>query len=250
MIWPTRSVEPGRFDAHPAGELADRIGVLGRVLDCLGEQRDRADRGLELVADVGHEVAPGLLDPARAVWSSASTTIRSSSNGAIRTAKCTDDARAPREICRSTVRRAWSRRTPRTSWSSSGTAIRLPRTSPRVRALLVASSTSSCGPTTMPEEFRIASTSATPAGTTARRSRRSASARAGARRRDPHDQHAQDDAHDQRDGGGRDRVHRNDSRGRATAAPPSRRGQGRTHTAFGPVHTPFTGCMAPCRGRD
>ena len=65
MIWPTRSVS--RADSMPIrlANLRTAVGVVGRVLDRLGEQRDRADRGLQLVADVGDEVAPGLLDPAR-----------------------------------------------------------------------------------------------------------------------------------------------------------------------------------------
>ena len=57
--------QPRRLDTHPAGELAHRVGVVGRVLNRLGQQRDRPDRGLELVADVGDEVTPGLLDPPR-----------------------------------------------------------------------------------------------------------------------------------------------------------------------------------------
>ena len=54
---------------HPAGEALDRLGVVGGVGDGLGEQPDGADRGLELVADVGDEVAAHRLDPllARAV---------------------------------------------------------------------------------------------------------------------------------------------------------------------------------------
>ncbi len=55
--------EPGRLVAHPAGETADRLRVVRGVLDRLGQQGQRADRGLELVADVGHEVAPDLLHP-------------------------------------------------------------------------------------------------------------------------------------------------------------------------------------------
>ena len=55
--------EPGRLDAHPGGEAADRVGILGGVLYGLGQQRDGADRGLQLVADIGHEVAAGLFDP-------------------------------------------------------------------------------------------------------------------------------------------------------------------------------------------
>lgn len=49
---------------HAAGEALDRLGVVGGVLHGLGEQVERADRGLELVADVGDEVAPYRLDAA------------------------------------------------------------------------------------------------------------------------------------------------------------------------------------------
>ena len=51
---------------HAAGEPADRLGVVGGVVDGVGQQPDRAHRGLELVADVGDEVAPHQLDPALA----------------------------------------------------------------------------------------------------------------------------------------------------------------------------------------
>src|SRR5215831_2711561 len=40
-----------------------RLGVLGGVLDRLGEQGERAHRGLQFVADVGHEVPADLLHP-------------------------------------------------------------------------------------------------------------------------------------------------------------------------------------------
>jgi hypothetical protein len=56
--------EPGRLDQHPAGEPADRLGIVAGVLDRLGEQRQRAHRGLELVRDIGDEVAAHGLDPA------------------------------------------------------------------------------------------------------------------------------------------------------------------------------------------
>ena len=41
----------------PLGEAARRLRVVGRLEQGLGQQRERADRRLELVADVGHEVA-------------------------------------------------------------------------------------------------------------------------------------------------------------------------------------------------
>ena len=49
---------------HPAGEPLDRLRVVGRVRDRLGQQPDRAHRGLQLVADVGDEVAAHRLHPA------------------------------------------------------------------------------------------------------------------------------------------------------------------------------------------
>ena len=54
-----------RLPLHPGGEVPDGVRVLGRVGHRLGEQAQRADRCLELVADVGDEVAPDLLDAAR-----------------------------------------------------------------------------------------------------------------------------------------------------------------------------------------
>ncbi|WP_368681311.1 hypothetical protein [Saccharopolyspora rectivirgula] len=45
------------------GEAAHFVRVLGRVQDRFGEQRERTDRGLQLVADVGDEVPAGRLQP-------------------------------------------------------------------------------------------------------------------------------------------------------------------------------------------
>ena len=61
--------EPVALDLHPVGEALHRLGVVGGVDDRLGEQADRADGRLQLVADVGHEVAADRLDAllARAV---------------------------------------------------------------------------------------------------------------------------------------------------------------------------------------
>ena len=58
--------EPLALGVHPAGEALHRLGVVGGVDDGVGEQLDRADRRLQLVAHVGHEVAPDRLDPALA----------------------------------------------------------------------------------------------------------------------------------------------------------------------------------------
>ncbi|CAM4153179.1 hypothetical protein JAAN108728_13830 [Janibacter anophelis] len=72
-----RALEPGELDdlldqarqahrltLHPTGEAVDGLGVVLGVHDRLGEQGDATDRRLELVADVGDEVASGLLDAA------------------------------------------------------------------------------------------------------------------------------------------------------------------------------------------
>ena len=56
--------EPFRLVLDPAGEAAHGRRVVAGVLQRLGQQRHRADRRLELVADVGDEVAPDRLDPA------------------------------------------------------------------------------------------------------------------------------------------------------------------------------------------
>ncbi len=55
--------EPGGLDEDALREPLDRLGVVLGAEHGLGEQRDAADRGLQLVADVGDEVAADLLDP-------------------------------------------------------------------------------------------------------------------------------------------------------------------------------------------
>ena len=57
--------EPLRLGLDLAREAGDRVGILGGVLDRLGQQRDGADRRLELVRRVRHEVAAGRLDAER-----------------------------------------------------------------------------------------------------------------------------------------------------------------------------------------
>ena len=57
--------EPVGLDADALGEARDDLGVVVGVEDRLGQQGDAADRGLELVAHVGEEVAADLLDPGR-----------------------------------------------------------------------------------------------------------------------------------------------------------------------------------------
>ncbi len=56
--------QPDRLALHPLGEVPDGVRVVGRVVHGLGEQVERADRRLQLVAHVGDEVAADLLDPA------------------------------------------------------------------------------------------------------------------------------------------------------------------------------------------
>ena len=61
--------QPGEalaLGVHAAGEALHGLGVVGGVDDGVGEQLDRAHRRLQLVADVGHEVAADRLDPALA----------------------------------------------------------------------------------------------------------------------------------------------------------------------------------------
>ena len=58
--WVSRAASP----CIRVGEPADRLGVVAGVQHGLGEQRQRADRGLELVADVGDEVAAYVVDAA------------------------------------------------------------------------------------------------------------------------------------------------------------------------------------------
>ena len=57
--------QPVGLDTDALGEAGDDLGVVMGVEDRLGEQGDAADRRLELVADVGEEVAADLLDPGR-----------------------------------------------------------------------------------------------------------------------------------------------------------------------------------------
>lgn len=56
--------EPGRLYLHAAREARHRLGVVMGVHDGLGEEGQRADRRLELMADVRDEVAPYRLDAA------------------------------------------------------------------------------------------------------------------------------------------------------------------------------------------
>ena len=60
----TRLVSRVASYLHAAGEALDRLRVVGGVHDGLGEQGERTDRGLQLMADVRDEVAPYGLDSA------------------------------------------------------------------------------------------------------------------------------------------------------------------------------------------
>ena len=50
---------------QPLREALDLGRLVRRCLERLGEQADRADRGLQLVADVGDEVAAHVVEPVR-----------------------------------------------------------------------------------------------------------------------------------------------------------------------------------------
>ncbi len=56
--------QPVALGLHPSREPLHRLRVLGGVDHGVGEQLDRPDGGLELVAHVGHEVAPDRLHAA------------------------------------------------------------------------------------------------------------------------------------------------------------------------------------------
>ena len=57
--------QAGGLHADPGREPGHRHGVVLRIEHRLGEQRDAAHRGLQLVADIGQEVAAHLLDAVR-----------------------------------------------------------------------------------------------------------------------------------------------------------------------------------------
>ena len=56
--------EAGRLHLHALREVAHLLGVVAGGRDGFGQQGERAHGGLELVADVGHEVAPDDVDTA------------------------------------------------------------------------------------------------------------------------------------------------------------------------------------------
>jgi len=51
--------KPPRLGEYSLAEVADGVGVVGGFQHRLGEQAHGADRCLEFMADVGHEIAPG-----------------------------------------------------------------------------------------------------------------------------------------------------------------------------------------------
>ena len=61
-----QSGQPFTLLEHPTRKALDRLGVVGCVVDGLRQQANRADGRLELVADVGDEVAADGLHPSLA----------------------------------------------------------------------------------------------------------------------------------------------------------------------------------------
>ncbi len=94
--------QPARLDADARRRsAATASGSSCGVEHGLGEQGDAADGGLELVADVGEEVAPDLLDAARLERSSTSSSTWSPPSGATRaatTSRAVTDALAQVEL--------------------------------------------------------------------------------------------------------------------------------------------------------
>ena len=118
ICWTSRD-EPVALGEHPAGEPLDGLRVVGGVGDRLGEQPDRADGGLQLVGDVGDEVAAYRLDPALA---GAVLDQGQHQPGARAARRGRSPCRAGRRAAASTssASRIWpSRRTCRTSSASS-----------------------------------------------------------------------------------------------------------------------------------
>ena len=54
--------QPAGLAEHPGREPLDGLRVVLRLVHGLGQQGQRADRGLQLVAHVGHEVTPGMVE--------------------------------------------------------------------------------------------------------------------------------------------------------------------------------------------
>ena len=161
--------EPGQAVAlgqHAVGEALHRLGVVRGVGDGLGQQPDRADGGLELVADVGHEVAPHRLDPPLAGAVLDEGQHQPGAQGATRAVRVRSKPPSAAGRSMSFSRICPSRRTWATMSSSSGTRTVLPRTSPKAYAGAEALSTWSDSSTTTALERRTLSTAATPAWTT------------------------------------------------------------------------------------
>ena len=175
----TRLGQALALQAHPAGEPAHGLGVLGGLVDGLGEQPDRADRRLELVADVGHEVPADRLDPA---LPGAVLDQRQHQPGAQRGDPGGDGARrgqlaASGQLGLADLAVAAYLRGPASA--SSSTSSSWPRTSPRAYAGAEALSTTSCSSTTTALLRSTESTAATPGGSSG--SGRGSPASAGAR---------------------------------------------------------------------
>ena len=165
--------QPRRLLPHPAGEPADRLRVIGRVLDRLREQGERAHRRLELVAHVGDEVPADLFHPAPVglvlrEHQHQPAAADGPGSGATRTAKLV--VRPPKRgtgTSNSASRISPSLRTCLASAASSLTMSRSPLTMPNARAAALARSTRSSLSTTTAEEERTARTDAIPGGSLA-----------------------------------------------------------------------------------
>ena len=142
--------EPVGLVRHPAGEALHRLGVVGGALDRLGEQRQRADRRLQLVPDVGDEVAAHRLDPAGLGDVLQHERDRSRRRRRAAAQPHAVHAEQPRPGAGEVAGQpdvgapaARGRAPPARARRSSGTSSRLPRTMPRARAAGLARSTAS-----------------------------------------------------------------------------------------------------------
>ncbi len=156
--------EPGRLDLHPPREAGDRLRVVVGVEHGLGEQREPTDGRLQLVRDVGDEVAPDLLDaPRLRPVLDEQQDVRGPEGGHAGVDEERRVAERPARQLELGLAMRWSRRTARPS-RSSGCASSPPRTSPVDSALGENVSTASEPSRTMPLLRSTASTSPTPSG--------------------------------------------------------------------------------------
>ena len=141
---------------HAPGEPAYGLGVVGGVLDRLGQQRQRADRGLELVADVGHEVAADRVDAAQLGEVLGEDQDQARASPSARRARRTSGPRAPAvddlDLLLADLAVAAYERGP--SARRESTTSRSPRTRPKARAAELARRTRSSRSTTTAEERR------------------------------------------------------------------------------------------------